>query len=78
MIEPALPHIGDRNRFKAEGRRRADLQLRIDLGGQLPRGIAVWADARLIPFAVFVVAEAPDTAAEVRADTADSERVGCV
>jgi hypothetical protein len=73
VVEPLLPQLGDRNRFVAQGGRRADLQLGIDLGGHLPSRIPVDANARLAPLAMLDVGQIPDLAAEVNAHAADAK-----
>src|SRR5262249_58839184 len=72
--QPAPPQLGDRDGLEAEGRAGADFELSVDLGGELPCGLPVGADAGPVPLAVFVVAEVPDAAAEVGLDLADAER----
>src|SRR5262245_31883417 len=76
VLQPALPKGGDGDGFETEGGRRADRQLGIDLGGELPSDRAVGADARPMPLAILVVAEVPDAAAEIGLHLADAERSG--
>jgi len=49
VIEPLLPQQGNRNGLEAQGARRSHFELRIDLGGHLPRGVTLGTDPRLPP-----------------------------
>ena len=76
MLQPSAAQLGDADRLEAQRRGGADLQLGVDLGGELSGGLAVGADTRPAALAVVVVAEVPDLAPEVALNPADAERDG--
>ncbi len=75
LVEPALAHVGDGDRLKAQCGGRADLELRVDFSGQAFCFISIRADSRLAAFAMLVVTEVPDAAAEVDSHPADAKRL---
>jgi hypothetical protein len=73
MFQPAVAKVGDADRLEAERGGRPGFQLGIDLGRHLVGEFAIRADSRLMAFAVLVVAQVPDSAAQEGADPADTE-----
>jgi hypothetical protein len=76
MVQPALLQLVNPNGLKAECGRCADLQLSVDLGGQLACRIAICADARTKAATVFKVGELPCLAPQIRAHFANTKRSG--
>jgi hypothetical protein len=66
--------VGNGDRLEAQRCRGADFELSIDLRRQLLGGILVSSDTWAPPGTLFVVAQIPDFAAEIRLDFADAKR----
>src|ERR1700752_2556967 len=76
VTKPPLPQGRDSDGLKAQCCWGADLELGVDLGGELPYRFFVAADTRPTSFTVFVVAEVPNFAAEIALDIADAKGQG--
>jgi hypothetical protein len=71
--QPPLPKFVETNRCEAQCDRRADLQLRIDLGSELTGGLPIRSDTGAMASTVLMVAQVPNLAAQVRLNTANTE-----
>ncbi len=76
VVEPALAQFADRDSLEAERRRRATLELGIDLGGYAPRDVALGSGPRLAAAALLEIGRIPNPAAAMRADASHTKGSG--
>jgi hypothetical protein len=74
VVEPPRSQVGDGDRLEAQRRRRADSELGVHLGGELPGGGSVQPDPWPVALPALVVAQVPDFVAAIAADFPDTER----